>query len=124
MIYKTISYVMIVLGGTISGAIVGLVTGPLDIRLYIDNMVATGACIGACFAVACRKFAVDRHQATEHNRELLRLSKGGSHEWPTTRNEPHCAHPQSLVRSDTFDSGRRQTSLAQRFHGGQPFLGF
>jgi hypothetical protein len=76
MIYKGITYVLIVLGGTISGALMGSVTGPLDIRLSVDNMGTMGACIGALLAVVGCRFAMEHHEAMERNRDLFRALEG------------------------------------------------
>jgi hypothetical protein len=76
MVYKIITYVLIVLGGTISGALIGSVTGPLDLRLSIDNMGTMGACVGACLAIVGCKFAMEHHEAVERNRELFRTLEG------------------------------------------------
>jgi hypothetical protein len=76
MIYKVITYALIVLGGSISGALVGSVTGPIDIRLSVDNMGATGSCIGAILAVVGCRFAIEHHEAMERNRELFRALDG------------------------------------------------
>ena len=42
MIYKFCSYAVIIFGGTISGALVGIVTGPIKIHLSVDNMGTLG----------------------------------------------------------------------------------
>jgi hypothetical protein len=76
MIYKAITYVLIVLGGTISGALMGSVTGPIDIRLSVDNMGTIGACIGAILAVVGCRSAMEHHEAVERNRELFRDLEG------------------------------------------------
>jgi hypothetical protein len=76
MVYKIVTYVLIVLGGTITGALIGSVTGPLDFRLSVDNMGTMGACIGACLAIVGCKFALEHHEAVERNRELFRALEG------------------------------------------------
>jgi hypothetical protein len=76
MIYKVTTYVLIVLGGTISGALVGSVTGPIDIRLSVDNMGTMGSCIGAILAVVGCRFAMEHHEAMERNRDLFRALDG------------------------------------------------
>ena len=76
MIYKVITYVLIVLGGTISGALMGSVTGPIDIRLSVDNMGAMSSCIGAILAVVGCRFAMEHHEAMERNRDLFRALEG------------------------------------------------
>jgi hypothetical protein len=76
MIYKVITYVLIVLGGTISGALMGSVTGPIDLRLSVDNMGTMGACIGAILAVTGCRFAMEHHEAVERNRDLFRALEG------------------------------------------------
>ena len=72
MVYKLATYVLIALGGTISGALIGLVTGPVHINLSVDNTSTLGACVGALFAVVGCRFAIEHHEAMERNRELLR----------------------------------------------------
>jgi hypothetical protein len=76
MIYKLITYVLIVFGGTISGALIGSVTGPLDFRLSVDNMGTMGACVGAGIAIVGCRFALEHHEAVERNRELIRALDG------------------------------------------------
>jgi hypothetical protein len=76
MIYKITTYVLIVLGGTISGALVGSVTGPIAIRLSVDNMGTMGSCIGAILAIVGCKFAMEHHEAVERNRDLFRALEG------------------------------------------------
>ena len=72
MVYKLVTYVLIVIGGTISGALVGSVTGPVNIHLSVDNMGTLGACFGCCLAIAGCRFAIEHHEAAERNRELFR----------------------------------------------------
>lgn len=76
MAYKLLTYALIVIGGTISGALVGSVTGPINLHLSIDNMGTLGACVGAFFAVVGCKFAIEHHEAVERNRELFRALEG------------------------------------------------
>jgi hypothetical protein len=76
MVYKLTTYVLIALGGTISGALIGLVTGPINLHLSVDNTSTLGACVGACVAIAGCRFAIEHHEAAERNRELLRAVEG------------------------------------------------
>lgn len=76
MIYKIITHALIVIGGTISGALMGSVTGPIDLRLSVDNMGTMGACIGAILAIMGCKFAMEHHEAVERNRDLFRALEG------------------------------------------------
>ncbi len=80
MIYKLVTYVSIVFGGTISGALVGSLAGPLRIQMSTEEVGTLGACIGATFAIVGCKFAMEHHEAMERNRELfqaldMRLSR-------------------------------------------------
>ena len=80
MIYKLVTYVSIVFGGTISGALVGNLAGPIRIQMSAEEVGTLGACIGATFAIVGCKFAMEHHQAMERNRELfqaldMRLSR-------------------------------------------------
>jgi hypothetical protein len=72
MVYKLVTYVAIVFGGAISGALVGMVSGPINLRLTVDNMGTAGGCLGAVLAVIGCKFAIEHHEAMERNRELFR----------------------------------------------------
>lgn len=72
MVYKLITYVLIALGGTISGGLIGMVTGPIHLNLSIDNTSMLGASAGALLAVIGCRFAIEHHEAVERNRELLR----------------------------------------------------
>jgi hypothetical protein len=76
MVYKIITYVLILLGGMISGALIGSLTGPLNFHLSVDNMGTMGACVGACLAIVGCKFAIEHHEAVERNRELFRALDG------------------------------------------------
>jgi hypothetical protein len=76
MVYKLTTYVLIAFGGAISGALIGLFTGPLNIHLSVDNPGTMGACLGACLASAVCRFAIEHHEAAERNRELLRAVEG------------------------------------------------
>ena len=71
MIYKFVTYVSIVFGGTISGALVGSLAGPVRIQMSAEEVGTLGACIGAMFAIVGCKFAIEHHDALERNRELF-----------------------------------------------------
>jgi hypothetical protein len=80
MIYKLVTYASIVFGGTISGALVGSMAGPVHIHLSTEEVAILGACLGATFATVGCKFAMEHHEAMERNRELfqaldMRLSR-------------------------------------------------
>jgi hypothetical protein len=80
MIYKFVTYLSIVFGGTISGALVGSLAGPIRIQMSTEGVGTLGACIGATFAIVGCKFAIEHHEAMERNRELfqaldMRLSR-------------------------------------------------
>ena len=72
MVYKFLTYVSIVFGGTISGALVGSLAGPLRIQMSMEEVGTLGACIGATFAIVGCKFAMEHHEAMERNRELFK----------------------------------------------------
>jgi len=72
MISKLVTYATIVFGGTISGALVGLLAGPVRILLSSEEVGILGACVGACLAIVGCKFAIEQQEAREHNRELFR----------------------------------------------------
>ncbi len=72
MISKLVTYATIVFGGTISGALVGILGGPVRIVLSTEDVGILGACIGASLAIFGCKFAVEAHEAREQNRELFR----------------------------------------------------
>lgn len=72
MVYKLTTYVLLAFGGTISGALIGLITGPIHVNLSVDNTSTLGACVGAILAILGCRFAIEHHEATERNRELLR----------------------------------------------------
>ncbi len=76
MLYKVVTYVLIIFGGTVSGALLGSVTGPINLHLSVDNMGTLGACLGACLAITGCKFAIEHHEAVERNRELFRALEG------------------------------------------------
>ena len=76
MVYKLITYVLLAFGGAISGALIGLVTGPIHLNLSVDNTSTLGACVGAILAVVGCRFAIEHHEATERNRELLQAVEG------------------------------------------------
>jgi predicted outer membrane lipoprotein len=71
MIYKFVTYISIVFGGTISGALVGSLAGPLHIQMSTEEVGILGASIGATFAIVSCKFAMEHHEAMERNRELI-----------------------------------------------------
>jgi len=78
--YKFVTYVSIVFGGTVSGALVGSLAGPIRLQISTENLAILGACIGATFAIVGCKFAMEHREAMERNRELfqaldLRLSR-------------------------------------------------
>jgi len=68
MISKLVTYATIVFGGTISGALVGILAGPVRI------LISTGevGILGACLAIVGCKFAMEHHEAREQHRELFR----------------------------------------------------
>ena len=72
MISKLVTYATIVLGGTISGALVGVLGGPLRIFLSTEQVGIMGGCVGACLAIVGCKYAMEHHEAREQNRELFR----------------------------------------------------
>ena len=72
MISKLVTYATIVFGGTISGALVGSLAGPVRILMSTEEIGTLGACIGACLAIIGCKFAMEHHEAREQNRELFR----------------------------------------------------
>jgi hypothetical protein len=72
MIYKFVAYVPIVFGGTISGALVGSLAGPIHLLISTEQVGTLGACLGACLAIVGCKFAMEHHEAKERNRELFR----------------------------------------------------
>jgi hypothetical protein len=72
MISKLVTYATIVIGGTISGALVGTLAGPVRIFLSTGEVGILGACVGACLAIVGCKFAIEYHEAREQNRELFR----------------------------------------------------
>lgn len=76
MLYKVTTYVVLAFGGAISGALIGLVTGPINLHLSIDNTSTLGASLGAILAVVGCRFAIEHHEAAERNRELLRAVEG------------------------------------------------
>ncbi len=72
MISKLVTYAAIVFGGTVSGALVGALAGPVRILLSTEEVGMMGGCLGACFAIAGCRFAMEHHEAKEQNRELFR----------------------------------------------------
>ncbi len=71
MISKPVTYATIVFGGTISGALVGILAGPVRILMSTGEVGILGACLGACLAIVGCKFAMDHHEARAQNRELF-----------------------------------------------------
>ncbi|GEM_PF-1368825 len=71
MIFKLVTYATIVFGGTISGALVGILAGPVRILLSTEEVGILGACAGACLAIVGCKFAVEHQEAREANRQLF-----------------------------------------------------
>ncbi|MGO9599975.1 MAG: hypothetical protein ACLP7Q_18450 [Isosphaeraceae bacterium] len=76
MTYKFCTYAVIVFGGTISGALLGTVTGPINIHLSVDSMGTLGAGAGAFMAVLGCMFALEQQQAAVRNREIFRILEG------------------------------------------------
>lgn len=72
MISKLVTYVTIIFGGTISGALVGNLVGPVRIVMSAVEIGTLGACIGASLAIVGCRFAIEQHEAREQNRELFR----------------------------------------------------
>ena len=72
MISKLVTYATIVFGGTISGALVGILGGPVRISLSTEELGILGACVGASLAISGCKFAIEQQEAREQNRELFR----------------------------------------------------
>ncbi len=72
MISKLMTYATIIFGGTVSGALVGILGGPVRIVLSTEEVGILGACLGASFAIVGCKFAIEQHEAREQNRELFR----------------------------------------------------
>jgi hypothetical protein len=72
MISKLVTYATIVFGGTISGALVGILAGPVRILISTGEVGILGACLGACLAIVGCKFAMEHHEAREQHRELFR----------------------------------------------------
>jgi hypothetical protein len=72
MICKFVAYVSIVFGGTISGALVGSLAGPIRLLMSTEQVGTLGACLGACLAIVGCKFAMEHHEAKERNRVLFR----------------------------------------------------
>ena len=72
MISKLVTYATIIFGGTISGALVGSLAGPVRILMSTEEIGILGACLGACLAIVGCKFAIEQHEAREQNRELFR----------------------------------------------------
>jgi len=58
MIFKLVTYATIVFGGTISGALVGILAGPVRILLSTDEVGILESCAGACLAIVGCKFSV------------------------------------------------------------------
>jgi hypothetical protein len=71
MISKLVTYATIVFGGTISGALVGSVAGPVRILMSVEEVGILGACVGACLAILGCKFAMEHQEAREANRQLF-----------------------------------------------------
>jgi hypothetical protein len=71
MISKLVTYAVIVFGGTISGALVGILAGPVRILMSTEEVGVLGGCLGACVAIVGCKFAMEHHEAMEYNRELF-----------------------------------------------------
>jgi hypothetical protein len=71
MISKLVTYAVIVFGGTISGALVGILAGPVRILMSTEEVGILGGCLGACVAIVGCKFAMEHHEAMEYNRELF-----------------------------------------------------
>ena len=71
MISKLVTYATIVFGGTISGALVGSLAGPVRIFLSVEEVGILGACVGASLAIVGCKFAMEHHEAREANRQLF-----------------------------------------------------
>ncbi len=71
MISKLVTYATIVFRGTISGALVGILAGPVRILLSTEEVGILGACAGACLAIVGCKFAVEHQEARETNRQLF-----------------------------------------------------
>jgi len=76
MIYKTLAYVAIIVGGAISGGLAASYVGPIQILLSSGDTSVIGACLGAIAAIVGCGFAIEHHQAAERNREILRIVEG------------------------------------------------
>lgn len=71
MISKLVTYATIVFGGTLSGALVGLLAGPVRIVMSTEEIGILGACVGASLAILGCKLAMEHHEAREANRQLF-----------------------------------------------------
>ena len=71
MIYRCLSYFVILFGGTVSGALAGSVSGPIQLTLSVADLGTLGAFLGAFLALAGCKFAIERSEAKKRNRELI-----------------------------------------------------
>jgi hypothetical protein len=72
MIYKTFAYATILTGGAITGGLVASLIGPIQIRFSAHDVCVLGACAGAVLAMLGCRFAIEHHEASERNRELIR----------------------------------------------------
>lgn len=72
MIYKMFAYATILFGGMITGGLIASLIGPVQIRLSAHDVWVIGACLGAVLAMFGCRFAIEHHEASERNRELIR----------------------------------------------------
>lgn len=72
MIYKMFAYATILFGGTIVGGLIASLIGPIQIRFSAHDVCLIGACLGAVIAMLGCRFAIEHHEASERNRELIR----------------------------------------------------
>lgn len=76
MIYKLLSYPAIVFSSAISDGLAGSVSGPIRLSLSVEDVGSLGAFLGAFVAITGCKFALERSEAKERNRELILALEG------------------------------------------------
>lgn len=72
MIYKLLTYALLIFGGALSGALCGVLAGPVHIVLTARELGLVGGCVGGLFALIGCRLAIERAEAVERNRELFR----------------------------------------------------
>ncbi|WP_165228314.1 hypothetical protein [Aquisphaera insulae] len=72
MVYKIITYALLIFGGGLSGALAGSAAGPIHLDMSSHELGLFGACLGGALALVGCRLAIERAEAAEQNRQLFR----------------------------------------------------